>query len=247
MTATLRVTSVVKTRLRKVLHRIGYDVVRLSTSFSSVQSSLLDKCDLLVDVGANCGQYAQRVRVLGYGGPIISFEPQADAFAILDRTAARDDNWEARRLALGADNGVAFLRVSANSVSSSLLNIRDEHVSAAPASRAVRDEKVTVSTLDQEIARMPGKALWLKMDVQGTEMDVIRGGAATLDRVHVVQSELSLSPLYDGQTDYIEICGHLQDRGFRICHILPGFQDLKSGTLLQMDALFVRSDDRTGV
>src|SRR5438874_2500337 len=73
------------------------------------------------DVGAHRGQYALRLRRLGYYGRIISFEPQAEIFEKLMKQTAKDPLWEAMPLALGDYDGEAVLNLSANSMSSSIM------------------------------------------------------------------------------------------------------------------------------
>jgi FkbM family methyltransferase len=229
-----------KTAVRRLLRVAGFEVTRSSSSFSDLQRDVLSRCDLVADVGANTGQYADLVRSLGYRGTVVSFEPQAEASGVLRTRAGRTADWDVRSVALGPTPGTGTLRISRNSVSSSLLDIGDEHVRAAPRSSVVSREDVTVSTLDDELTGVPGRAVWLKLDVQGTELPILMGGTATLARTVAVQSELSLRPLYAGQTDYLELCAHLRAQGFVLCHISPGFTDPASGALLQVDGLFVR-------
>ncbi|HST65769.1 MAG TPA: FkbM family methyltransferase [Mycobacteriales bacterium] len=191
-------------------------------------------------MGANTGQYADLVRSLGYRGTIVSFEPQSEASGVLQKRAMRTPDWDVRPVALGPTSGTATLRISRNSVSSSLLPIGDEHVRAAPKSSVISHEDVKVSTLDDELTGVPGRAVWLKLDVQGTELPILLGGTETLARTVAVQSEMSLRGLYEGQTDYLELCAHLREQGLVLCHILPGFTDSGSGALLQVDGLFLR-------
>lgn len=228
--------------LRRVLRHEGYDVVPLAGGFTELQRRLLPTADVVVDVGANVGQYRRLVRGLGFAGPVVSFEPGADAYAALRTAATADPQWETRRLALADAQGEATLQVSRNSVSSSLLSMREEHIRAAPGSEPSHCETVPVSTLDAELTGIGG-AKWLKLDVQGAEMAVLRGGERILRTTVVIQTEMSLSPLYDGQTDFLELSGFLRDEGFRLCHVLPGFRDTDSGHLLQMDGLFVRTSE----
>lgn len=240
MSSLARVPTPLKRVVRRVLRYAGYDIRPLCFYFDALQRELLRSCDLLVDVGANTGQYVRLVRQLGYAGPVVSFEPEAAAFEGLRREASKGFCWQVRRIALADREGEACLRVSANSVSSSLLDIREEHLAAAPSLRTVALQPVTVSTLDTQLAAEPGAALWLKLDVQGSELAVLHGGTATLARTLVVQTEVSLRPLYERQTDYLELFAHLRGTGFTMCHVLPGFQDSQTGHLLQFDALFVR-------
>jgi len=226
--------------VRRLLRVAGYELRPLDASFDELRRSLLTGCDLLVDVGANTGQYVRAVRSLGYCGRVLSFEPQQAAFDQVAASARRGTGWWARRFALADREGSELLRVSENSVSSSLLTIRPEHLRAAPASRTLAGEVVPVSTLDRQLAGMPGRALWLKLDVQGAELAVLRGGTQTLGRTVVVQAELSLAKLYEDQADWVELVGFLRERDFTMCHLLPGFRDRGSMRLLQMDGLFVR-------
>lgn len=240
MSSSLTLRSSVKINVRRLLRAAGYEINSSSSAFPDLQRRLLERCDLAVDVGANTGQYADLIRSLGFSGPIVSFEPQSAALQILRRRAARTINWQVRSAALGAESGSAMLRVSRNSVSSSLLDVQEDHVRAAPSSAVVALEDVRVSTLDDELADLPGSRLWLKLDVQGAELPILEGGAVTLSRTLVVQSEMSLRYLYEGQTDYLVLCEHLRDQGFVLSHLLPGFADPKSGALLQADGLFMR-------
>lgn len=240
MSVRIRARSAAKTAIRRGLRSLGYEIVPFGADFAELQRRLLPGRDLLVDVGANTGQYAELTRALGHRGRILSFEPQADAYDTLARHASGDPLWEARRYALAAGEGTATLRVSRNSVSSSLLAVRDEHVRAAPASVTVATEEVPTATLDGQLDGDPARSIWLKLDVQGAEGEVLAGATTTLTRTAVVQTELSLSPLYDGQADWLALCDRLRDHGLRLAHLEPGFQDPVSGRLLQLDGLFVR-------
>ena len=105
--------------------------------------------EVVLDVGANVGQYRQRLRNVGYKGLIISFEALPFLFNELERSALSDPNWKiAPCAALGDVGGWADMNVSANTASSSLLAMREEHSKAAPESRYVRKEQVQVMRLD---------------------------------------------------------------------------------------------------
>jgi FkbM family methyltransferase len=235
-----RLRASAKSTVRKLSRSLGYEIVPVSQGMTDLRSQLLRRCRLAVDVGANVGQYGQRLRDTGYAGPIVSFEPGSEAFRLLTAASARSQPWEVRQKALGAEVGTALLNVSQNSVSSSLHDVQDEHLAAAPAARVVSQETVQISTLDAELADDRRRPLWLKLDVQGHEMDVLLGGSSTLADTFAVQTEVSFVELYEGQSPWMEVCDHLTTLGFRLRYLEPGFEDRRTGYMQQADFLFVR-------
>ncbi len=194
----------------------------------------------MLDVGANIGQYGMRLRNNGYRGRIVSFEPYAQAFRQLERTAARDPRWEIRRLALSDQDGEAELNVAGNSFSSSLLPMTRRHLESAPDSRYVGTERVPTARLESIWRDSVGSArAWLKLDVQGFEMIVLRGAGERIGDVRAVQTELSLTPLYDGAVAWRTLVDWLAERGFSLAAIEPGFDDPTSGRMLQFDGIFI--------
>ena len=196
--------------------------------------------ETVVDVGANSGQYGRRLRQLGYTGRLISFEPLGSAFETLQERAQKDGRWEAHRLALGEAEGEVELNVAANSQSSSLLEILPAHLEAAPDARAVERETVAVRTLDAVLSERPladGPAM-LKLDVQGYEQRVLEGARQVLPRFSLLQIEMSLVPLYDGELGFAAMLDELAARDWLLLDLFPGFSDPESGRLLQVDGLF---------
>jgi FkbM family methyltransferase len=108
------------------------------------------------DVGAHVGEYATRLRNIGYRRRIVSFEPQSAAFLALAEKASRDPQWEAVRLALGDRVGEQELNISANSVSSSFLPVEVEMLEIETGLAQVKVETVPVTTLDQVHHRLVG-------------------------------------------------------------------------------------------
>jgi FkbM family methyltransferase len=199
--------------------------------------------DLVLDVGANAGQYARRLRLAGYEGRIVSFEPLSDAFAALERNAARDPLWSARRVALGDEDGSSEIHVAGNSWSSSLLEMGERHLASAPESAYVASETVDVARLDSiwpDVVR-DGEKPFLKLDVQGFEMHALRGARENLDQVAGVQVELALTKLYEGDSPWREVVDHLEEKGFQLAGLEPGFEDPDSGRMLQADGIFIRA------
>ena len=91
------------------------------------------RVNLILDIGANVGQFALEMRQMGYRGRIVSFEPLTKAWSQLKEASAGDPLWEiAPRAALGAEEKEIEFNISANLVSSSVLPILDTLAQAAP-------------------------------------------------------------------------------------------------------------------
>jgi FkbM family methyltransferase len=228
-------------RARSLLRRLGIDVVRYAPrNYPHLRRPLLlvdEDVDVVLDVGANDGSWARELRRAGLRGRIVSFEPLAESFAALERSA----DWEIHRLALGDRAGRARLHVSANRQSSSLLPMLDRHERAAPESAVIRSEEVEVARLDDLGAVRAGEHAYLKLDVQGAELDVLRGAARTLESVRVVEAELSAVELYEGQALLGQVVEYLRAAGFDLIGLEPTFRDRVTGDLLQMNGLFRRA------
>jgi FkbM family methyltransferase len=166
----------------------------------------------------------------------------AAAHSRLIKNCISDGNWiAAERMAIGNMDGTIEINVAGNSLSSSVLPMLDSHLRAAPESAYVAKEQVPIRKLDS-VARdfdLSGN-VFVKIDVQGFEMDVLKGAADTLGKVRGLEIELSLVPLYEGQTLMLDMVHHLRGIGFELNGIFPVFKDEISGRLLQVDGVFFR-------
>jgi FkbM family methyltransferase len=200
--------------------------------------------DVILDIGANTGQFAVGLRASGYHGHLISFEPLSGAHAALVAAAASDPLWDvAERCALGASDGWAEINIAGNSYSSSLLPMLDLHREAAPQSAYQGTEPCRVITLDSYIERTfsdPTTLFGLKIDTQGYEAEVLAGLRRTHDRVKVIVCEMSVAPLYARGPSMSELCHLLADLGYRCIALGPELEDPRTGELLQANGVFVK-------
>jgi FkbM family methyltransferase len=199
--------------------------------------------DAVVDVGANEGLFARRLRDEGFSGRIISFEPLSRAFALLASASAADPDWECVRLGLGATTGEKALNVARNLASSSFLPMDGELPEAEPRLAYVGTEECSVSTLDALAPDLfqPEERLFLKLDVQGFELEVLRGAEATLDRVLALDVELSLTLLYEGAPLMDEVVAYLAERDYALLQTEPAYVHPHTKETLQVNGLFVRN------
>lgn len=237
-----------KKDLRHLLRRTGYDVsryrprddfyVRLATACQRAQ------VDCLIDAGANIGQFGEAIRLAGYDGEIVSFEPVSSAHARLQKTAARHAGWQVfKRAALGDADGEITINISHNSQVSSLLPLRDDAEAAATGARYVGSEKAPVFRLDSVIDQVAPHAgrIALKLDVQGFEAQVLAGAAATLPRIMLITTEMSLAPMYDGETLFMDLYLRLINAGFRCIGLSPAYIHQQSFEVMHVDGVFIRS------
>lgn len=208
--------------------------------------SLLNRygIDVVLDVGANAGQYARSLLRAGYGGRIVSFEPLSSARRKLSQHARDIRRWHVVGQALGDFDGRSTIHVAGNSQSSSLLDMLPRHMAAAPNSRYVGSEEVDVRRLDSifDDYCKPGDRCFLKLDVQGFEQAVLRGARQSLPRCLGVQLEMSLLPLYQGEAMFQEMMDLMTEQGFCLMSLTNGFSDRRSGRLLQVNGVFYRVD-----
>ncbi|MEO0621386.1 MAG: FkbM family methyltransferase [Pseudomonadota bacterium] len=201
------------------------------------------RADLLVDIGANEGQFVRRMRSAGLSLPVLSVEPLEGAHARLRVAAAADPAWTvAPRMAVGAAPGEIQITRYADETLSSALPPHPRAV-ASPALAVVGRETVPRAPLDMILAENPAQRPFLKLDVQGVEADVIAGGPETLARTAGVLIELSLTPGYDGEAGYLTLLGTLDRLGFVPVYCAPVTRRRRLGPWLQMDALLVRRED----
>ena len=215
------------------------------TAMQIVSSLRKFEIDLVLDVGANKGQFASEIRQCGYEGRIVSFEPLSQAHGELLQSSASDPLWDAySRCALGDHNGEVEINIAGNSESSSILQMLESHRSAAPESAYQGKEIVSIRTLDA-VARQylkDARAPFLKIDTQGFEWQVLDGACDILPHIKGVLVELSLVPLYDGQHLWREVIDRLETEGFTLWAFVPTFSDVSQGRTLQVDGIFYRSN-----
>jgi FkbM family methyltransferase len=194
--------------------------------------------ELVLDVGANVGQFGEWLRGNGYGGKIVSIEPGRAEFQALEKKAKADGNWEALHCGLGARAGTAVLHVSRLSVFNSLLGLsaaaklHDERMAVD------HTEEIAVRTLDEVAAPLAGRML-LKIDTQGYERQVLEGGRESLKRMSGILLELPVIRTYEGEWEFHEALEFMAGLGFVPAQMQPvGFHTADKVAAVEFDCLF---------
>jgi FkbM family methyltransferase len=232
----------------------GLDAVRRHAKDLSSASYILQRrgifeefsIDLVLDVGANVGRFGRDLRTF-YRGDIISFEPVSAAFRSLARTAARDPLWRCCNVALGSQDTVKIINVARNLVFSSFLETNAfAEQSFGEASRRVREEMVSVrrldGLLDEIVPDFANRRVFLKLDTQGFDTEVINGLGSMLGNVSVLQSEVSVMSIYEGMSHWTDSISCYEKEGFELAGLYP--VTLVSGRVVEFDCLMARSSGR---
>jgi FkbM family methyltransferase len=202
--------------------------------------------DCVWDVGANTGQFGRMLRSYAkYDGWIVSFEPVSRAFSELTELAQRDGRWRVFKVALGSRDEERVIKVADNTVLSSFLESSDYSVEAfgRKHTAVTAEENVSVRTIDSiatdVMEDLPDARVFLKLDTQGWDLEVMEGAQNFLQRVVGLQSEVSLKALYDGMPHYVETLSYLERKGFELSGLFPVNRDRKL-RLIELDCVVVR-------
>ena len=198
--------------------------------------------DLVIDIGANRGQFAQRLRATGYAGRILSVEPLPDEHAHLQKISANDPDWTiAPRIAIGGEVGeIVLYRYADTSLSSAL-----KPVGTATGFADAVEVATPLTTLDALVAGQVsgGAKLFIKIDVQGLEMQVIAGGSEALSQACGVSVELALRRIYQNEPGYLEVLTALDAHGLVPVYFSHVTSKRRMRPEMQMDAVLLRLSD----
>jgi len=160
------------------------------------------------------------------------------------KISRNDSMWQvALQSAIGEENGEIEINIAGNSQSSSVLDMLDTHVRAAPDSKYIGKEKVALRKLDTIAPDyMDSKSIvFIKIDTQGYERQVMNGAKKLMSQIVGLQLEVSLVPLYKGQILFEEVLKILKTEGFNLWSISTVFSDPSTAQVLQVDATFFRT------
>jgi FkbM family methyltransferase len=202
------------------------------------------RINCVIDVGAHIGWYGSWLRNNAYSGFIVSFEPVTSNFRLLEQRCQHDSKWTAHALALGSRDEEREINVTNSSNFSSFFSPTDKSRAEFGDLSAIRSkESVTVRRLDGLFAAvMPlldDPRIYLKLDTQGWDLEVLEGAAGCIERIDAVQSEVSIQAMYGGMPGIGESLQALRDLGFTLSGFFPVVLD-SDLAIIELDCVAVR-------
>lgn len=197
----------------------------------------------VIDVGANRGQFARSISKIFPRAKLHSFEPLPGPFEDLRKWASgQGGRVQVYNLALGDEKKTVTINLHEDhSPSSSILSTTDTAIRIYPKLNRQHEVLVQQTTLDDVLgdSEMEGLVL-IKLDVQGYEDHVVRGGKKVFSRADACICEISLDTLYEGQATFDGVIERMRSIGFRYAGNISQSYG-KDGHCIFMDILFVRA------
>jgi FkbM family methyltransferase len=221
------------------LRRLGLEIVWASPELRPLPSYGIQT---VLDIGASCGDFLMRVRPILPGAFIHCFEPLPELYALLEKRVRRDPRAKAWNLAVGDADGVQIMHRHEDIFMSSLLPLTEHTVKAFPSTAKWSPQEVKLTSLDKWAeSQILEPRLLIKMDVQGYERHVIKGGMSTIQKADLLLTEVSFMQLYEGEYLFDELYQTLRTLGFRCVAMGHPSRDPTTGRSLQNDILFARA------
>ncbi|MEL6928882.1 MAG: FkbM family methyltransferase [Cyanobacteria bacterium J06600_6] len=250
--------NLVRKIITQILKQFNFELVYAGTDFSvrdfvandygikSHLGHLLEQLeiDCVLDIGANRGQYGQMLRSIGYRGWIVSFEPVKQSYQALSAIANHDSQWITYQLALGATNRQTQINLFDNSFLNSCLPPNPDQELFWDEMKSNRQETVEVRTLDgiyPELVAQVGRdrRLLLKLDTQGYDLEVVKGGQESVAQALCVQSEVAFAPIYHDNPTYQDVLATFAALDFHVTNFFPNLGEDRGLAAVDMDCFLI--------
>jgi FkbM family methyltransferase len=237
------------TRLRKAVRALAYARDRRAL-LNGVGASLehakvlrkLPAAGTIIDIGSNKGQFVLEAIKWHPNSRIFAFEPLSPERAVMERVLAGLPSLTVYPFALGEQDAITQIHVSSAADSSSILEQTPLQAHSFPGTQNVRRDEITIRRLDHLLDRATLKAPVLcKIDVQGYELNVLRGFGGLLHIVDYLIVDVTNASFYAGAPNSAEVVAFLASNGFRIQGMYNMY--ISDGMCLQTDILFCRSPE----
>jgi FkbM family methyltransferase len=226
--------------MRRLFRKTGYDIHRrMPGEWDTLRRYQFQS---ILDIGANEGQFATGIRSMYPHAAIHSFEPLRGPYERLTRAFTKDPLAQAHCIALGETCGMVEMYENGESSFSSLLPMNSSGRRDFPVAGIETPRPVQMLTLDQWASSqiLPDPIL-IKLDVQGYEDRIIRGGVETMRRASAVLTEVTFKPIYERQVLFDDLYTLLRSLGFKLSAMVNNMYDTSKTIVVQADAVFEKS------
>lgn len=201
---------------------------------------------LIFDAGANHGKITKKYKNIFSNSIIHCFEPEPNNFLQLKQEAENLSDCFLHQSALGDANGTITFHLTSSSTMHSPLELTDANKSpfyaeSVYAQTQINVDQITIDEFCSNDQNIIDQIHILKMDVQGYELNVLKGASKMLScgKIDIIYSEVLFNPLYKKQCNFSQIFDFLA--GFD--YVLFGIYDIRQGSNGQIgwaDAIFIK-------
>ncbi len=202
-------------------------------------SNVIDSPDLIIDVGANIGQFTSSAANFFPEAEVHSFEPIPKCYKTLLKNTKKLPNVKTYNFALGSSNTNIDFFINLDAQSSSALKTNELRLKIFPDKYEVETIEVEQKCLDTIFADMDfGANCLLKIDVQGLEVEVLKGAVNSFSSIRYILLEASINPLYKGEVCLQDMITFTENLGFKLRYIIQGSRSPTTKTFIEFDLLF---------
>jgi FkbM family methyltransferase len=247
-----------KKMFRQLAVRFGYSLIASGIKLPDTQVKLIEdflarlylrdllkrlEINCVLDVGAQNGSFARNLRWSGYDGQIIAFEPNREEFLPLCERFKSDSRWTGLNIALGRENGTQTFNIAKNSLYSSFLTPKTAKIDRTYEVEVKRLDSI----FDELIRHVNNPRVFLKVDTQGYDLEVVKGADACIAKILLLQSEVSVQPIYDDMPHYLDSLSYYESLGFQLLDLFTVLRGKKYGNIIEYDCLMARLEEATAV
>lgn len=241
--------------IKKAVFKLGATVLgsrlykRLNFSHDDSSEAYLDdqvkllknhQVEYIFDVGARYGQISAEYKRVFPKAKVHAFEPFTESFETLKKQTEKVEGIELHNKAVGSAEGELTLRENKFNAANSMLESDESHTVIDDLTKTVNEHTVSVITLDEFASQNHiGHIDILKMDIQGYELEALKGATDLLARkaISLIYTEVLFMPIYKNQPFFHDIAQFLEKQGYYLYNIYnPWYTE---GRLSWADALFV--------
>ena len=202
------------------------------------------KVDMVLDVGANKGQFAEMIINNNYSKKIISVEPVQSAHLILINKSKRYSFWTVCPImAIGNDNSIIKFYETLNSQCSSKKKPIKNKLDDYHIINTFNVKQTTLKDFYKDNILEDYNSICLKIDTQGNELEILKSGKNILNKFRLIIIEISFDIDYEGQNSFMEIINYLLDNNFFIWSVQKVYEDISIGKTSYLDLIFTNKNN----